>query len=57
MRYSDILLQPLKDPKFKVVKPFTFRDIEIPKSFTTDGISVLRIFWSLFLPGVNNGID
>jgi len=50
MRYSDILLQPLKSHKFKVAKPFTFRGIMIPKGFVTDGASVPRVFWSLFPP-------
>jgi len=47
MKYSDILLQPLKDHKFKVAKPFAFRDIRIPKDFVTDVASVPRVFWSL----------
>ena len=50
LRYSDIILQPLKAHKFKVVKPFIFKNIKIPKGFTTDGASVPRIFWSIFPP-------
>lgn len=50
LKYSDVNLQPLKSHKFKVVKPFKFKDIEIPKGFTADGASVPRIFWSLFPP-------
>ena len=50
MTYRDVLLQPLKSHKFKVAKPFTFRDIRIPKGFVTDGASVPRIFWSIFPP-------
>lgn len=50
LKYSDILLQPLKSHRFKVVKPFRFRDITIPEGFVTDGASVPRIFWSLFPP-------
>jgi len=50
MKYSDINLQPLKEHKFKVVKPFRFKDIIIPYGFRTDGASIPRIFWSLFPP-------
>ena len=50
LKYSDVILQPLKSHKFKVVKSFTFKDIKIPVGFRTDGASVPRIFWSLFPP-------
>ena len=50
MKYSDVILQPLKEHKFKVVKPFRFKDIVIPFGFKTDGASVPRLFWSLFPP-------
>ena len=50
MTYKDIILQPQKDHKFEVVEPFKFKDIKIPKGFTTDGASVPRVFWCLFPP-------
>ena len=50
LKYSDVVLQPLKSHKFKVVKSFSFKDINIPKGFRTDGASVPRAFWSLFPP-------
>ena len=50
LKYSDVVLQPLKSHKFKVVKSFSFKDINIPKGFRTDGASVPRLFWSLFPP-------
>lgn len=50
LRYSDVILQPLKSHKFKVVKQFQFRGVDIPKGFTTDGASVPRPFWSIFPP-------
>ena len=49
-KYSDVILQPLKSHKFKVVKSFKYKDINIPFGFRTDGASVPRIFWSLFPP-------
>ena len=50
MRYSDVILQPLRDHRFKLVAPVRFRDVEVPKGYTTDGASVPRIFWWLFPP-------
>ena len=50
LKYSDVILQPLHKHKFKVVKPFKFKDIEIPENFTTDGATVPRVFWPLFPP-------
>jgi len=49
-KYSDVILQPLKSHKFKVVKSFKFKDIQIPFGFKTDGASVPRCFWCLFPP-------
>ena len=49
-KYSDVILQPLKSHKFKVVKPIKYKDLLIPFGFRTDGASVPRIFWSFFPP-------
>jgi len=40
LKYSDVWLQPLKNNKFKVVKPFYYKSIKIPKGFKSDGASV-----------------
>jgi len=50
MRYSDVKLQPLKFHKFKVLEPIKYKDIEVPKGFTSDGASVPRFAWFLFPP-------
>jgi len=50
LKYSDFMLQPLKNHKFKLIKSVKYKDITIPKGFRTDGASVPRIFWSLFPP-------
>ena len=50
LKYSDVILQPLKDHKFKVVKPFTYKCATVTDGFTTDGASVPRVFWSIFPP-------
>jgi len=50
MKYSDVILQPLPNHCFKVVKEFTFKDVVVPAGFISDGASVPRIFWSLFPP-------
>jgi len=50
LRYSDVILQPLKSHKFKVIKSFKFKDVEVPFGFKTDGASVPRFFWCLFPP-------
>ena len=50
LKYSDVILQPLKDHKLKVRNPFVFKNIKIPEGFITDGASVPRIFWAIFPP-------
>ena len=50
MKYSDVNLQPLKSHKFKVIKPFSYYDVDIPKGFVSDGASVPRLFWVFFPP-------
>jgi len=50
MKYSDIVLQPLPNHCFKVVKEFIFKDVVVPAGFVTDGASVPRVFWSIFPP-------
>ena len=50
LKYSDFVLQPLKEHKFKVLKSITYKDIVIPAGFRSDGASVPRIFWSIFPP-------
>ena len=50
LKYNDVKLQPLKSHKFKVIEPFIYKNIKIPKGFRSDGASVPRIFWCLFPP-------
>jgi len=50
MRYSDFVLQPLKEHKFKTLKDIKYKDITIKAGFRTDGASVPRLLWGLFPP-------
>lgn len=50
LKYSDFLLQPMRNFKFKVMKEIKFKDITIPVGFTSDGASVPRPFWVVFPP-------
>jgi len=50
LKYSDVVLQPLREHKFKLIKDLKYKDVIIKKGFRTDGASVPRIFWFLFPP-------
>ena len=50
LKYSMIKLQPLRNHKFKLLEDLKYKDLIIPKGFTTDGASIPRIFWCLFPP-------
>ena len=50
MKYSNIILQPLKSHKFKVLKSFKFKGVRVEAGFTTDGASSPRFVWWIFPP-------
>ena len=50
LKYSNFKLQPLKSHKFKLLEPVKYKDIEVPKGFTSDGASVPRFAWFIFPP-------
>ena len=50
IKYSDFIVQPLKEHKFKVMKEIKYKDITIPFGYKTDGASVPRPFYILFPP-------
>jgi len=50
LKYSQFILQPMRDFKFKVLHPIPYRDIVIPVGFTSDGASVPRLFWVIYPP-------
>ena len=49
IRYSDFVLQPMRNHRFKVLKEIKYKDIVVPVGYKTNGGNVPRIFWS-FLP-------
>ena len=49
IRYSDFILQPMRNHRFKVLKEIRYKDIIVPVGYKTNGGNVPRIFWS-FLP-------
>ena len=50
MIYSDLKISPLKNHRFIVLEDFKYKDIVVPKGFTSDGASIPRIFWSFYPP-------
>ena len=45
-----VVVQPIDKDKFRVYKDLSYRDINIPKGFVTNGANIPRVFWSLFPP-------
>ena len=45
-----VVVQPIAKDKFRVYKDLSYRDINIPKGFVTNGANIPRLFWSLFPP-------
>ena len=40
LKYSDFVIQPLKNNKIKLLKEVKYKDITIPKGFRSDGASI-----------------
>ncbi|QCD52511.1 DUF1353 domain-containing protein [Campylobacter sp. RM16192] len=44
------ILKPVGKDKFELVEPYTYRGVEIPIGYKTNGANIPRIFWSIFPP-------
>lgn len=49
LKYSNFILQPLKNHRYKIIEDIKFKDIVVPKGYRTNGGNVPRVFW-FFLP-------
>ena len=50
MRYSDVVISPLRGHKYKVLEPIRYKDVVVPVGYLTNGANVPRLFWSLYPP-------
>ena len=45
-----VQLQPIDKDKFRIIAKLTYKDVEVPKGFITNGANIPRLFWSIFPP-------
>jgi len=50
LKYSDFVVNPMRNHRYKVVKDLYFLDIKVPKGYKTNGGNIPRIFWSILPP-------
>jgi len=49
MNYSDIIITPMENHRYRTVTDITYKDIRVPAGYETDGASIPRILW-WFIP-------
>ena len=54
MRYSDVQVQPLREKKYKLLQPITYKDVTVPAGYRTNGADVPRVFWSFCPPNTSD---
>jgi len=50
MKYCDVIVQPQKDHKLKVVKTIHYKDVTVPAGYRTNGADSPRIAWFIYPP-------
>ena len=45
-----LLLEPLENNRYKVAKPYKYKNIMVPKGYETNGANIPRILWSVWPP-------
>jgi len=50
MIYSQIIVQPLKGDKYKLLEDFQYKTILVPKGYETNGANIPRLFWAIYPP-------
>lgn len=54
LKYSDIVVQPLKGRKYKIVEPIQYKDVIVPSGYMTNGADIPRVFWWLYEPNCSD---
>jgi len=49
MMYSDLILLPMENNRFRVLNRLLYKDIEVPKFYVTNGADIPRLGW-IFCP-------
>jgi len=54
--YGGLHLSPRPGDKFIVLKPYSYKDVEVPIGFMTNGANIPRVFWSLIPPNKTDNL-
>jgi hypothetical protein len=52
--YNDLRLSPMPNDRYKIQRDFLYKDVLVPKGYTTNGANIPRLFWSIFPPNRSN---
>jgi len=52
--FMRLLLKPLPKHKYKVMTNYHYKDITVPKGYTTNGANIPRLFWSFYPPNLSD---
>ena len=50
IRYSDFIVQPMRNQRYKVLENIIYKDIIVPAGYRTNGGNVPRLLWSILPP-------
>jgi len=50
MIYSQVIVQPLKGDKYKLLEDFQYKTVLVPKGYKTNGANIPRLFWAIYPP-------
>jgi hypothetical protein len=50
MIYSQVIVQPLKGDKYKLLEDLQYKTILVPKGYETNGANIPRLFWAIYPP-------
>jgi hypothetical protein len=48
--YNNIKISPLKNDRYIILENIKYKNIIVPKGYTTNGANIPRIFWSIWPP-------
>ena len=54
--YENLHLSPRRKDRFVVLKPYLYKDIQVPIGFMTNGANIPRVFWSVIPPNKTDNL-
>jgi len=45
MKYPDIIIQPLAEHRYKVLREIQYKDVTVEAGYRTNGADIPRVFW------------